>query len=83
MGNQWWNLEWATQSENIKHSYATNANRKSNASKVSKRVRCRRDEDGDAADWRVYDSASEAARTLGLHATNIRECCRANAPSSA
>ena len=38
-GNQWWNLEWATQSENIRHSYATNPNRESNVSKLSKKVR--------------------------------------------
>jgi hypothetical protein len=76
MGNKWWNLEWATRSENIRHSYATNPNRKSNAPKVSKKVKCGR---VDGTEWRVFDSLTEAARVYGLSIGNVSHCCRANA----
>jgi hypothetical protein len=75
MGNQWWNLRWATPSDNIKHSFV-DPDRKSNALKLSKKVRCRR---VGTTEWRVFVSGEEAGRVLGLRGGNVRGCCRANA----
>jgi hypothetical protein len=75
-GNQRWNLEWATPSENVTHSYATNRNRTSSVSKLSKKVRCQK---VGTAEWLLFDSAKEAARALGLYAGSTRNCCQANA----
>ena len=66
------NLRWASPSEQIKHSYATNAGRKSSAPKRSKPVRGRRV--GDSA-WTAYASSSEAARVLGLDQGAVSACC--------
>ena len=66
------NLRWATMSEQIKHSYATNANRKSNAPKVSKPVHGRR---VGASEWTHYPSAIEAARALGVNPRHVSDCC--------
>ena len=59
------NLEWATRSENIRHSYATNTSRKSNAFKMSKPVLGRKVDSSD--EWVKYASTSEAARVLKLN----------------
>ncbi len=64
------NLEWANRSENIRHSYATNASRKSSAFKRSKPVLGRKVDSSD--EWVKYASANEAARVLKLHPGHIR-----------
>jgi hypothetical protein len=74
-GNAWWNLRWATRSQNIEYTYA-NPNRKSNAPKRSKKVRVRKI---DGTEWRVFSSVCEAARVLGLAPAGIARCCHENA----
>ena len=66
-----WNLAWANGSENIRHSFATNTSRKSNAFKQSKPVLGRKVDSTD--EWVKYASASEAARVLKLDSGHIRE----------
>ena len=66
------NLRWASQSEQIKHSYTTNATRASNGPRISKPVRGRKC--GDAT-WTSYASATEAARVLQLHQGSVSRCC--------
>ena len=67
------NLRWASRSEQIKHSYATNKNRGSNAPKRSKPVEGRV---LGAEAWVPYASTAEAARELGLNQGHISVCCR-------
>ena len=67
------NLEWATHSENIRHSYDTNADRKSSAPKKSKPVLGRRH--GSEEEWVEYDSGNAAARELGVDSGSISNCC--------
>jgi len=67
------NLRWASRSEQMKHSYATNKNRGSNAPKQSKSVEARK---LGAEDWVPYASSNEAARSLGLDPGSISKCCR-------
>jgi hypothetical protein len=57
------NLRWATQSENIRASYALTGPRGINNS-LSKR--CRLKVKGDDDDWRHFDSVSDAERVLGF-----------------
>lgn len=67
------NLRWATPSQQIKHSYATNLTRESNATRLSKPVKARKlGEDA----WVLYDSAHDAARKLGLDSGNVSAVCR-------
>ena len=68
------NLEWVTRSENIRHSFATNSERKSSAPKRSKPVRGRRH--GSEEEWVKYESTAAAARALGLDSGNVSACCR-------
>ncbi len=63
------NLEWVTRRDNNLHSYSTNKNRRSNAAKQSKPVYGRKDKTND--EWVEYPSMSDAARQLGLNASNI------------
>ena len=67
------NLEWVTKAENIRHSFETNKNRTSNATKMSKplRGRIKRTEM-----WTLYPSSMEAARILNLPQGNIASCAR-------
>mgnify|MGYP003308107517 CR=1 FL=1 len=58
------NLEWVTSSQNIRHSFDTNAERKSGASKRSKPVFGRRY--GAEGEWVEYASVNAAARALEL-----------------
>jgi hypothetical protein len=58
------NLRWVTRSENIQHSYDTNANRKSHAAAQSRPIRC-------IETQTEYPSATIAAKELGLHRGNI------------
>ena len=67
------NLRWASRSEQIKHSYATNENRGSSAPKRSKPVEGRV---LGAEAWVPYASSMEAARELGLNQGAISGCCR-------
>ena len=67
------NLEWATRRENIRHSYATNKNRRSNAKKRSKPVEARR---LGADEWVWYPSGKAAAEALGVDQSNISKCFR-------
>ena len=64
------NLAWVNASENVRHSYATNTSRKSNAFKMSKPVLGRKVDSSD--EWVKYASANEAARVLKLHPGHIR-----------
>ena len=66
------NLRWASHSEQTKHSYASNAARRSNAPRQSKPVRGRKR--GDVT-WTSYPSANEAARALQLNNGSVRNCC--------
>jgi hypothetical protein len=66
------NLRWASPSEQIKHSYATNENRGSSATRTSKPVEARV---LGAEEWVPYASSHEAARSLGLHSGHIGACC--------
>ena len=67
------NLRWANRSEQIKHSYVTNENRGSNATRTSKPVEGRA---LGAEAWVPYASSMEAARSLGLEQGSISACCR-------
>ena len=66
------NLRWASRSEQVKHSYATNKDRASNAPKQSKPVEGR--EIG-AEEWVWYASIHEAVRSMGLNPGSINACC--------
>ena len=68
------NLEWVTPSENTRHAFATNAERKSNAPKQSKPVRGRRH--GSEGEWVEYESTHAAARALGVRSSSVSACCR-------
>ena len=63
------NLEWATPGENMRHSYATNENRRSSAGPVEGR-RLGADE------WVWYPSQGAAAEALGVYQGGISRCCR-------
>ena len=67
------NLRWASPSEQITHSYATNAERKSSAHKRSKPVLGRLV--GTTDEWTPYASTADAARTLGVHVGSVSNCC--------
>ena len=68
------NLEWVTLSENIRHSYATNTERKSHAPKRSKPVLGRRH--GSEGEWVEYESGYAAVRALGVSSGGVSACCR-------
>ena len=67
------NLRWVTHSQTMRHSYATNKNRRSSAPQRSKPVLGRL---LGAADWVKYDSQSHAAKQLGLHDAAIGKNCK-------
>ena len=73
------NLRWANRSEQMKHSYATNKNRQSNATKQSKPVEGKKI--GESI-WIKYVSASDAARKLDSNSGSIVACCRKNQKKS-
>jgi hypothetical protein len=66
------NLRWASRSEQVRHSYATNEARGSNAPKQSKPVLGR---PLGTHEWTQYASTMEAARALGLFNSSISACC--------
>lgn len=67
------NLRWANRSEQVRHSYATNKKRASNAPKQSKPVLGRA---LGTEEWTQYPSTAEAGRALGLNHGSISACCR-------
>ena len=73
-GNQWWNLRWATRSENVQHSHA-DPNRRSSAPKLSKKVRLRK---VGTTEWQYFDSGAEAARVLSLEQREVSRICKKN-----
>lgn len=68
-----WNLRWASPSEQVRHSYASNADRKSSAPKQSKPVRGRR---VGASEWTEYASTRVAATELGVFSASVSNCCQ-------
>jgi hypothetical protein len=70
------NLEWLTRAENLAHSRATNTDRKSSAGAQSKPVRGRTA--GTEDEWRHFESASAAARELGLHKSGVLKVANGN-----
>ena len=67
-----------TPTENNQHSYATNAERKSSAPKLSKPVLGRRR--GSEGEWVEYASGEAAAQALGLKSGSaVSACCRGKA----
>ena len=66
------NLEWSSCTENVSHSYSTNAQRRSNAPKRSKPILARK---RGLLEWTSYPSASAAGRSLGLDCRHISHCC--------
>ena len=76
------NVEWASQAQQVQHSYETNTERASNAPKRSKPVHGRKRADPNAgadappAEWTWYASANQAARDLDLDSGSIGHCCR-------
>lgn len=74
-GNMVSNLRWASRSENLGYSHA-NPNRKTNATRTSKKIRVRH---VCSRVWQVFPSVSEAARVLGLASGNISKACKRNA----
>lgn len=67
------NLEYATPSQNVIHSFRTSPNRKTGGLSVAKPV-LGRPVGTHAWDW--YPSMSECARQLRLHNPSISACCR-------
>lgn len=75
------NLEWCTKTENVQHSYDTNAQRASNAGRMAKPVRGR--PIGTDDEWTVYPGgAREAARVLGINPGNVVRACTGVRPSA-
>ena len=66
------NLRWASRSEQVRHSYATNKKRASSAPKRSKPVLGRA---LSSQEWTRYPSTERAARALELFSSNISACC--------
>ena len=66
------NLQYATNSANQKHSYATNSGRQSSAAKLAKAVLWR--PVGEES-WTFCPSQREAARLLGVWPSAVRMCC--------
>lgn len=66
------NLEWSSRSENVSHSYSTNAQRRSSASKQSKPILGRK---CGVLEWTSYASARDAGRSLGIDSGSISRCC--------
>ena len=66
------NLEWVSVAENMQHSYATNAERRSSGPKQSKPTLGRRVGD---SEWMRFESYQDAARRMGVNAGNVKRCC--------
>lgn len=77
------NLEWATYKEQNNHFYKNNLKSEKNINKAvkamnianSKRVKC-------LNDGKEYESASQAAREIGISGSLIMGCCRGTRKSA-
>ena len=69
------NLEWATRSENVRHSYATNPSRGNGGSKRARPVMIR---PLGACSWTRFSSIKLAAQELGRHSETVRYRCHRN-----
>jgi hypothetical protein len=71
-GNQWYNLRWASPSENIQHSYE-DPNRKSSGPALSKKVRiteiC-------TTEVQIFASVTEAGHFLGVDPSIVSKLCK-------
>ena len=72
------NLRWLSPSEQVRHSYATNTERRDSGPRMSKPVRGRR---VGTSEWTRYDSAMDASRRLNLRHGNISRCCHGRSKS--
>ena len=70
--NRLTNLRWASHKQQVRHSFATNSDRKSGAGKRSKPIRGRK---VGTTEWTDYASVKEAARKLGLNSGSVSKCC--------
>ena len=72
------NLRWASRQEQIRQSYESNKDRKSNAPQRSKPIKGRlwnrNSSDGKEEEWVEYPSSNAAARKLDLDQGNICAC---------
>ncbi|CAK0839026.1 unnamed protein product, partial [Prorocentrum cordatum] len=66
------NLEYATPSENLRHSYRNNPRRRTNREALAKPI-LGRPLGGDV--WQRYPSGADAAKLLGLSQSAISKCC--------
>ena len=71
--NFWWNLEWATKSENHKHAYKTGLRRP----RYRKVVQIK-----DEKVIKVWGSQKEAGRGLNVCSGNISNCCNNKAKTA-
>jgi len=67
------NLEFATRSQNVKHSFDTNPKRRTAAETFSKPVIGRLH---GTHTWTLYPSMSEASRELNVHVSSVCLCCQ-------
>ena len=72
------NLEWGSKREQVRHSYDTNPDRKSNAGQISKPIKATRvDEAGAEQEAPLcFASQSKAAGVLRVNHRSISACCR-------
>ena len=70
------NLEWATRSENVRHSYATNPSRGNAGSKSARPVMIRH---LGSCTWTRFSSIKVAAEAMSQPYTTVRKRCRRNA----
>ena len=69
------NLEWSSKAEQVQHSYANNANRRSNAAQMSKPLKAK-PVGGTDEQVRSFGSQMEAADDLEVAQRAISACCR-------
>lgn len=67
------NLRWATPSEQVRHSYASNEARGSHVGKTSKPVRGR---SAPANEWTVFSGLNDAARRTGIPSASLLRATR-------
>lgn len=74
------NLEWVTQSENLKHAYANGLLDTSIAWRKNEKAVYQLSRSGEIV--KKWASISTAARSLGLQSSNISHCCRGKIKST-
>lgn len=67
--NFWWNLEWATLSENRQHAYDTGLQNSDHCKKKVAQIK-------DGKILKVWESLQVAGEQLGIQKTGISACCR-------